>query len=266
MLRAGNRDSHGRWARLTASATVFCVFLAGCHCAVPAYNRRLCGRGSPTPAMVLTDENIDVAASAPIPEPSYDESEEVVQTLAAPPDSPKSSEVGADAGSVSDETHPPVVSECPTEVVASVTSETTNRCGLEHDGACDGAICGHVMDTFRWRIPWLRMPRCRLPIWCGPLFHRGAEAGPVEEELRPPHSRFHPVPTQPVFEPRLEYATVELMMTEPKKPGMMQRPFLGNGPLGSDVLGSGKWRGQLPAEEDPGHPEVLPGPQPPEYD
>jgi hypothetical protein len=264
MLRAASRDSKGRSARLTISATVLCVFLAGCQCSVPASYRQACGRGSPTPAMILTDQNIDDAASAPIPEPSYDESEEVVQTLGTPPDSPKSSDIATDAESISGETTPPVVREGPADVVSAVNSQTTNPCGWEHDGPCDEDICGHVLEMPEWRFPRLRMPRFRFPIWCGPLFHRGAETGPVEEELRPPHSRFHPVPTQPVFEPRLEYAIPELMMTEAKKPGVMQRPFV-DGPLGSDVLGPRKWRGRVLAEEDPGNPEVLREPRPPEY-
>ncbi len=212
--------------------------------------------------MMLTDENIDDAALAPTPEPSYDESEEVVKSLGAPPDSPASADAGSDTGFIS-EADPPVVRERQAAVVDSVTSQTTNTCGLEHEGPCDEDICGQVADVPRWRFPWLRMPRCHLPIWCGPLFHRGMEVGPVEEELRPPHSRFHPVPTQPVFEPRLEYAIPELMMTEAKKPGM--QPFAGDGRLGGDVLGSGKWRRQIPAEQNLGQPDVLREPRPPEY-
>lgn len=36
--------------------------------------------------------------------------------------------------------------------------------------------------------------------------------------VKPPHSRFHPLPTQPVFAPRPEYKPPELLGIEPKQP------------------------------------------------
>lgn len=52
----------------------------------------------------------------------------------------------------------------------------------------------------------------------GPLFHRRGAAGQlgaqadVEAELYPPHSRFHPVPTTPVFAQRQDYEPPQRMM------------------------------------------------------
>ncbi len=98
-------------------------------------------------------------------------------------------------------------------------------CGLEPVGPCGESFCGPLMPTLRWRLPRLRIPHCRFPIWCGPLLHRGEEPGLLEEELRPPHARFHPVPTQPVFEPRSEYLPPQLMMTEAEKQRMFRQPL-----------------------------------------
>ena len=64
------------------------------------------------------------------------------------------------------------------------------------------------------RLPRPPHPR-RLFRWFGPLFHwqqASEEAAMAEAELYPPHSRFHPVPTAPVFAQRFEYAPPEPMM------------------------------------------------------
>ncbi len=68
-----------------------------------------------------------------------------------------------------------------------------------------------------------------LVAWCGPrllhglgpLFYRGDEGEQqmTEAELYPPHSRFHPVPTMPVFASRPEYDPPQQMLEPvPAKP------------------------------------------------
>jgi hypothetical protein len=85
-------------------------------------------------------------------------------------------------------------------------------CGYPQ-GGCTCSVCAPTCK----RPP--RLPRPphphRLVWWFGPLFHwqqTSEEAALAEAELDPPHSRFHPVPTAPVFAQRFEYAPPKLMM------------------------------------------------------
>lgn len=99
---------------------------------------------------------------------------------------------------------------------------TAPLCGSP-DGVC---TCGGCRSVCPKPSRWPRMPR--LPhlhglLWCfGPLFHWGEsseEAATMEAELYPPHSRFHPVPTAPVFAQRAEYMPPESMMQAvPERP------------------------------------------------
>lgn len=97
-------------------------------------------------------------------------------------------------------------------------------CGSPN-GICSCGMCRPVWNP----LPTLHMPRLpRLPhahrlLWCfGPLFHWGStseDEALAEAELYPPHSRFHPVPTTPVFAQREEYLPPEPMMqTVPVNP------------------------------------------------
>jgi hypothetical protein len=60
--------------------------------------------------------------------------------------------------------------------------------------------------------PLVNWPRGLWARCLGPLFHGRGQAGMTEAELYPPHSRFHPVPTAPVFAPRDDYEPPERMM------------------------------------------------------
>lgn len=100
--------------------------------------------------------------------------------------------------------------------------ESAPLCGSP-EGVCTCGACPPVCSK-----PWPRPRLPRLPhlhglLWCfGPLFHWGEsaeDAATVEAELFPPHSRFHPVPTAPVFAQRAEYIPPEQMMQAvPERP------------------------------------------------
>ena len=49
----------------------------------------------------------------------------------------------------------------------------------------------------------------------------GGDAGFRGPALVPPHPRFHPVPTQPVFEPRLEPIPLQVLEGQPTLPGAL---------------------------------------------
>jgi hypothetical protein len=172
-----------------------------------------CGPHYPTPAISAADSFSDQA--------ERDLSPAVVNEGAVPPvaNVPELLDSGTGGALYYDPTVAPLVTECPPDDTLGSAAGLTPPCDLEH-GAGGGDPCT-LCETAKpwWCWPWWPQPGFCLPWGGGPLFHRGLKADLVEEELRPPHSRFHPVPTQPVFEPRLEYSPPELMMTESRKHG-----------------------------------------------
>jgi hypothetical protein len=94
-----------------------------------------------------------------------------------------------------------------------------SECLIPPAGYCGADACPPL---FAWR-------GARLLHGFGPLFYRGDEGEQqmTEAELYPPHSRFHPVPTAPVFAPRPEYDPPEQMMEPvPAKPHLAPRAAL----------------------------------------
>ncbi len=91
-----------------------------------------------------------------------------------------------------------------------------------------GASCGDRPYDGPIRRLRSRISHCQ--IWCrmGPLFCHDAPYDPqalAEAELQPPFSRFHPVPTAPVFAPRYDYQQPQLMMV-PLQPSKKLVPQL----------------------------------------
>jgi len=58
----------------------------------------------------------------------------------------------------------------------------------------------------------MMVQRIGLPRWCRPFLRHSSELLWTEQEIQAPHSRFHPVPTQPVFSPRDDYTEPQLML------------------------------------------------------
>lgn len=127
----------------------------------------------------------------------------------------------------------------------------TAMCGSPQ-GVCSCGACPPVCKP-SWHLP--RFPRMLHPhrlLWCfGPLFHWGEsaqDAAMAEAELQPPHSRFHPVPTAPVFAPRPEYVPAEPMMQMVAEPQLPHRgPHLKSVPTRSLVPSAAP----VPAEPGP---------------
>jgi hypothetical protein len=102
------------------------------------------------------------------------------------------------------------------------------------------------------------------------LFYREDEEGQLTEaELYPPHSRFHPVPTAPVFAQRTEYEPPELIMEPvPAKPHLAPRtlPNVPQDRLRSPLPTDGKLPAMVPVPTDPwatnAAPERIPAEPP----
>lgn len=130
-------------------------------------------------------------------------------------------------------------------------------CLVSPAGYCGADACPSLST---WRDA--RMLRC-----LGPLFYREDEEDQLTEtELYPPHSRFHPVPTAPVFASRTEYGAPQLMMEPvPAEPHLAPRA-LPNVPRGRP-LGPLPPNGNLPAREPvptgPPATDAAPEPIPP---
>jgi hypothetical protein len=142
-------------------------------------------------------------------------------------------------------------------IVASGVSDTTvaspvpsELCGSPQ-GTCTCGACPPVCKK-PWR--WPRLPRLLHPhrlLWCfGPLLHWGPtpeEEALMEAELYPPHSRFHPVPTAPVFAQRAEYLPPESMMQ-----AVPERPFPHLTPPLNPVPAQSVPSHASPAQSEPG--------------
>jgi hypothetical protein len=193
-----------------SAVALVCLAAAGCQCGFPA-PRRSCSNVVPGAAVQLTDDSIEHHDLAPIPEAEDEETaldrSEAGNSLANDPA----------VDPFVQETEAPVVTVCPGDTVVGLADGHAPLGGIQQPGVIDEAYADCATNPPWWRFSRWRPRGGCFPIWCGPLFHRKAGPGLVEEELRPPHSRFHPVPTRPVFEPRLDYAVPELMMTETKR-------------------------------------------------
>ncbi|MHB9082097.1 MAG: hypothetical protein ACYC3X_31930 [Pirellulaceae bacterium] len=124
-------------------------------------------------------------------------------------------------------------------------------------GYCGADACPSVKT---WR--GARLLRC-----LGPLFYREDEEDLLTEaELYPPHSRFHPVPTAPVFAQRTEYEPPQLMMAPvPAEPHLAPRalPDVPRGRLLSPLPANGDSPAMQPWSTAPPAAQKAPEPVPP---
>jgi hypothetical protein len=89
---------------------------------------------------------------------------------------------------------------------ASGRSCEDTSCVVPHAGYCAADACSSL-----WAWPKRVLRRC-----CGPLMHPAAVTqSATEAEMTPPHARFHPVPTAPVFAQRYDYMPPERIMAPP---------------------------------------------------
>lgn len=103
----------------------------------------------------------------------------------------------------------PSVSNCG-ETVKSDVGDDCSHC--DHAGRHACAPAGDACTSC-----WQPCDHClTLPSW---LSGNGAEAG--ETAVVPPHSRFHPVPTRPVFAPRTEFIASLPTDASPVEPSRM---------------------------------------------
>ncbi len=105
---------------------------------------------------------------------------------------------------------PPYPAVAPVQTAAASICPLDDACVVPPEGYCGADDCPPL-----WA--WSRglLQRCCRPLrrCCGPLFHPGrVSGGEAEAELLPPHARFHPVPSAPVFAQRQDYAPPERMM------------------------------------------------------
>ncbi len=187
------------------AAATFLITLAGC-CAIPLPSARFTQPNryevapSPTPApLVELDSNalgssveLSQALTEPIPLPLP----QCAPHRVLPPQS--------DQG-IPSERLPA------TAYRSELAQSTAEICGEPIIGLCGEEPCP----------PILVVPRCNWLCYLGPLFCRhGHPDGEqlAEAELLPPHSRFHPVPTAPVFATTYDYEPPQLMLTPVKKP------------------------------------------------
>ena len=115
--------------------------------------------------------------------------------------------------------------------------------GVSHHPGCGHVACGDCGDARRGPVLACRRGGGRLP--CRGFPHASCEpgTGPASESLiDPPHSRFHPVPTAPVFAGRIEYDPPRAMVpAHPKRRAVTAplgaTPSLSSSPSGSPILG-----------------------------
>jgi hypothetical protein len=85
-------------------------------------------------------------------------------------------------------------------------------CAVPPEGYCGADRCPTL-------LVWSRPHLCRL---LGPIAAWRGPQTPVDDTLQPPHSRFHPVPTAPVFAQRDTY---DLPMGTTQAPRNTQAPM-----------------------------------------
>ena len=98
---------------------------------------------------------------------------------------------------------------------ADMACAVDDGCVIPPKGYCGADDCPRLIN---W--PAGRWTRCLGPLFHGrkihgPMFHGRGDGGPPpmdEAELYPPHSRFHPVPTAPVFAQRPDYEPPQRML------------------------------------------------------